>query len=192
MKLSSLLKAGAILSLIAVILISSHSIFKRTQSRTFDLDGDLDEETITLNSGLLKVFSDNQVIYNSDIAWEVTLFEEGDVNNDAKPELLVGFWRYGDYGPENEYARIRRDPKRSYHLYLYQYDRNAPNLRLIWGSSTLNDPIFSMEIQSIDEKNYLKLETGTYSEYDETGNISVRAESLWLWEDWYFSKLHDY
>lgn len=191
MSLNSLLKAGAFLSLIAVILVSSIALSQREETQTYDLDGDLDDEIISLNSGLLRVFSDNRVIYNSDISWEVTLFEIGDVNNDEKPELLIGFWRYGDYGPENAYTRIRRDPKRSYHLYLYQYDLNAPNLRLIWGSSTLNDPIYSLNLENIDNKNYLKLLTGTYSEYDKTGNITAKTESLWIWEDWYFSKVKD-
>lgn len=182
MRLNSLLKAGTILSLIAVIIISSYSIFQRAQIRSFDLDGDNDEEIFNLNSGLLKVSSDNQIIFQSDISFEVTLFEIGDANNDDKQELLTGFWRYGDYGPENDYARIRRDPKRSYHLYLYQYDLNASNLRLIWGSSTLNDPIYDLEIERIENRNYLKLHTGTYQEYDETGKISSQAESLWLWD----------
>lgn len=191
MKLNSLLKAGAFLSLIAVIMISSYSIYQRSLIRSFDLDGDLDAEIFSLNSGLLRVSSDNRVIFQSDISFEVTLFEIGDANNDDKPELLIGFWRYGDYGPENDYARIRRDPKRSYHLYLYQYDLNAPNLRLIWGSSTLNDPIYDLKIERIENKNYLKLQTGTYQEYDETGSLTAQAESLWLFEDWYFSKVQE-
>jgi|GEM_PF-2197473 len=191
MRLNSLLKAGAFLSLIAVIVVSSIFLSQRVQTQTYDLDDDLDEEIIYLNSGLLRVFSDNHVVYNSDISWEVTLFDIGDANNDNKPELLIGFWRYGDYGPENDYARVRRDPLRSYHLYLYQYDLNAPNLRLIWGSSTLNDPIYSLKIENTDNRNYLRLQTGTYSEYDKTGTITAKAESLWLWEDWYFSKVQD-
>jgi hypothetical protein len=191
MRLNLLLKAGALLSLLAVILLSSFLLYQRTESRSFDLDQDGDQEKISLNSGLLRIWSDNREIFTSDITWDVTLFDTGDVNNDQKPEFLLGFWRYGDFGPANDYSRLRRDPKKSYHLYLYQYDLNAPNLRLIWGSSTLNDPIYSLEIININDKNYLDLTTGSYSQYDAWGKITGNAKSRWIWEDWYFSKLQD-
>jgi len=138
--------------------------------------------------------SSSHLIFESDPDWQVNHYAIGDGNNDGSIEFILGFWRVGDYGVDIPYAKSRRDPLPGYHLYLYQYQPDSHNFRLIWGSSTLNDPLYSFTVKpSLNTDNLpanlLFVETGSYSDFDDLGQIFPTGKSDWIWNNWWFSKL---
>lgn len=176
-----------LVSVIVIILSKTPADIIRTY---INIDNDSDNEEFIISSGQLQIKDNDTTIYRSDPSWTVTLYDHADCNNDGINELLVGFWRIGDYGVDNRFSRTRRDPLPSYHLYLYQYMEEAQNFRLIWGSSTLNDPIYSLSVEEINtDNNILKVINGSYKDYDDEGIIEPLDTSYWIWEDWYFKQL---
>jgi hypothetical protein len=113
----------------------------------------------------------------------------GDINNDGEIERVVGFWRYGDFGKKLDYQRTRRNPKKSYHIYVYKYSENTKQDYLIWGSSTLPHPIYDFEIVKKDGQNVLKVIEGSYDDYDKYGEIKPIKTSYWIWNEWWFEEL---
>ncbi len=155
-----------------------------------DIDNDSDNEEFILSDGFLKVYNDHELIYASDPKWTVQEIEYGDCNNDSIDEIIIGFFRIGDYGIDNKFSRIRRDPKPSYHIYLYQYIPLSNSFRLIWGSSTLNDPIYEMTLEEINTDNkILKVINGSYEDYDKKGILMPLQTTYWIWDDWYFKQI---
>lgn len=127
-------------------------------------------------------------IKNSSNAVEVTDFANGDINNDGESELVIGFWRYGDFGKKLEFQRTRRDPKKSYHIYIYKYSNETKQFYLVWGSSTLPTPIYDFEIVNKDGKNMLKVVEGSYDDYDKYGAIKPIKTTYWIWNEWWFEE----
>jgi hypothetical protein len=179
-----------ILLLVLIILVSFIFLSTSKQIHWLDIDSDNIEERFELSSGQLQVWKQEQLVFASEIAYNVNHFTYGDANNDGRAELLVGFWRIGDYGIDNNYARKRRDPLASYHLYQYQYQPDARMFRLIWGSSTLNDPLYSFSlIESETDNTILRVTTGSYQDYDNRGKITPINTSDWIWDQWYFKEI---
>ena len=155
----------------------------------YDLDSSGVEEKFELANGTLQIWTGDKLIFSSKPEYFVDNYAIGDSNNDGVVELNMGFWRTGDYGKDFEYAKTRRDPLKSYHLYLYQLMPNGTALKLVWGSSTLNDPLFSFYVKAVTDNTYmLSVETGSYADYDRYGQIRPLETSDWMWNGWWFSK----
>lgn len=100
-----------------------------------------------------------------------------DANNDGKQELLILFWRYGDYFAERDYLEpIRGEDQLSQHINLYSLE---PYVDLIWGGSTIREPIVALEECPEDETIYLCAEESSYDKYPET-----HARIRLLWNGW--------
>lgn len=153
-----------------------------------DFGGDNKFEKIILKGEKLVVMRGSQVLFSSDKDYEVADFDIGDINNDSEIELVFGFWRFGDYGKKLDFQQSRRDPKKSYHLYLYKYSQQNDNFYLVWGSSTLPHPIYDFEIVLQEGKNVLQVDEGTYEDYDNNGEITPVQRSYWIWNEWWFEE----
>lgn len=181
-----------IVSLVVMLVLLAYFLSQATSKQTHWLDIDNDDitERFDLGSGQLQIWKENQLIFTSDITYNVTHYAYGDANNDGKAELLLGFWRRGDYGIDNDFARKRRDPAASYHLYLYKYQNEAQMFRLIWGSSTLNDPLYDFNlVEAGTDNTILRVRTGSYEDYDRNGKIIPLDSSDWVWDQWYFKEI---
>ncbi|MBN1915866.1 hypothetical protein JW796_02605 [Candidatus Dojkabacteria bacterium] len=159
-----------------------------SKSQVYDFDSDGVVEKVIMEAGRLYVESEGVRIFSSSSEQKVNDFEIGDINNDGKDELCFGFWRVGDYGKNRPYAKARRDPLKSYHLYLYEYLKEQKVFHLLWGSSTLPEPIYDMEIVNNGQENFLKVSEGTYEDYDRDGFIRPVKTTEWVWNEWWFEE----
>lgn len=177
------------LLLLAVLIYSIFSTSSK-QITWLDIDSDNIEERFELSTGQLQIWKKSQLIFVSEITSTINHYTYGDANNDGIDELLIGFWRSGDYGITNNFARNRRDPALSYHLFLYQYQPDARMFRLIWGSSTLNDPLYDFSLITAPTDNtILRVTSGSYQDYDLDGRITPLRSSDWIWDQWYFKEI---
>lgn len=173
-----------------LLLLFLLNIRKNSKIERLDLDNDGIFEEFLLDNGVLTISKAGRQLFQSNISWQVNKYAWGDSNNDGEPELNIGFWRVGDFVKQNPFTRTRRDPLSGYHLNLYRYQPNTLNFYLLWGSSTLNDPLYSFDVSlGTDNINYLSVSTGTYKEFDEKGYINPVENSMWVWDNWWFVKV---
>ena len=187
-----------LLGLAAIVCVFCVSILRSpipaSAMENFDFSDDGTVEKILLGDGKLQVLHSERVgnvLFESESGYEANDFDVGDINNDGEIELVIGFWRFGDFGKELDYQQARRDPKKSYHIYLYKYSEKNDNFYLIWGSSTLPHPIFNFEIIEKDGQNILKVDEGTYEDYDNDGEIKSVKTSYWIWNEWWFEEFDE-
>jgi len=173
--------------LLAIVIVRELAGLRENKTANIDFDSDNIPEQVILDNGVFQIWKQGNLIFASDPAWQVTAYAFGDSNNDGLQELNLGFWRTGDYGVQDPYSQNRRDPLPGYHLYLYRYQPETQNFRLLWGSSTLNDPLVSLKVTAnTDNVNYLTVETGTYADFDKNGSITPVGNSDWVWDNWWF------
>jgi len=181
-----LTSAAALWAAFACLLyIHDHRTIKES---LYDFDDDGLKEQILLKDGRVFVKKDNEIVFETNKEYDVSDFEIGDINNDGQDELVVGFFRYGDYGKNIEIKQTRRDPRISYHVFLYQPILVSNSFKLIWGSSTISNPIYDFEIKMSDEGNYLEVKEGKYSYYDKTGKVKSERTTYWEWNEWWFQE----
>lgn len=184
-----------VLSVLVVLLLGSievlfgHRSVYQEKSQTYDFGSDSTQEKVVMAEGKLDIKSEGEVLFSSEDNQEVTDFVIGDINNDGQDELCYGFWRKGDYGKNLPFSKARRDPLKSYHLYLYEYLEEQNVFHLLWGSSTLPEPIYDMEILNDDGKNTLKVIEGDYEDYDSHGYIEPKKTTKWAWNEWWFEEI---
>jgi len=96
-----------------------------------------------------------RLVWQSDSAWEVERLAFGDANNDGQTELLVSLWKIGSYGSSLPFWLTENTKEWGNHLFLYRCQEGK--LKLIWGSSTLDEPIAEMKVSDVngDGKNEL-------------------------------------
>lgn len=113
-----------------------------------------------------------------------------DLDNDQENELIVLFWRYGDYlGERNFLKPIAGDNNLSQHINIYKL---KPYIHLSWGGSSLPEPIVNLSICS-DNKPALPLsikgggnlcaEKSTYQSFPKPIYEIRLVWKGWWWEE---------
>lgn len=132
------------------------------------------------------VVDSENILWASPLEWDVSDVEIGDVDNDGALELVVAFWRVGDFGKDLEGLKPKRGEKMGSHLYLYRFKDGEVSVE--WGGSTVDFPIIQLESYDIDndDKNEIIVVEGRYEDYD-SGNLFARTIAVWEWNGWGFS-----
>ncbi|MBD3362761.1 hypothetical protein GF362_03510 [Candidatus Dojkabacteria bacterium] len=108
---------------------------------------------------------------------KVLLFDH---DNDGKKELLVVYWRYGDYLGERPFLKpIVGDESLSQHINIYELE---PYIHLKWGSSSLPKPIINLQICK-EDTSVLCAGESTYEEFP-TIIKNIKLE----WNGWWWEK----
>lgn len=103
-----------------------------------------------------------------------------DYDNDNKQELIVLYWRYGDYLGQRDYLKpIVGDDKLSQHINIYKFD---PYIHLVWGGSSLNNPIVNLQICS-DNKSLLCADKSDYKDFPIVKQSIKLKWNQWWWEE---------
>ncbi len=126
-------------------------------------------------------------LFSTDPDWTISDFEIANVDNDPQQELLVAFWRVGDYGKKLEGMRDKRGDNLSSHLFVYKFEDNETKLK--WGGSTVDYPIIDFEIADVDndKENELVVLEGRYNDFDKN-EMNGKSIALWGWNGWGFTK----
>jgi hypothetical protein len=150
----------------------------------------LDEVRIRLlvQEGVLYVYRDSNIVWTSDLTWNVRQFVVADVDNDGEQEVAVVLWKpfrrephivYDTYGfPSPWEEGIQRN-----HLFVYGW--RDDEWKPLWFSSPIPDPIFELAVEDVDgdQANELVVLEGSY---DDTPDAPGRHVAVWRWNGWGF------
>ncbi|MFA6322257.1 MAG: CapA family protein [Candidatus Buchananbacteria bacterium] len=160
-----------------------------TVYQSADLDGDNQAEEAVVVNRVGYVIKNNQAIWRTDAKWQVDNVLIGDFNNDGQVEIGFSLWKEGSYGPSKPFWVKENDKNISNHLFLYQWDKSAGNLKNIWGSSALDNAIWQMNLGDFDQdgQNELAvLEIGAYGNTPIPNTPMQHSFSIWRFSDFNF------
>ena len=144
-------------------------------SGEIDLTGDGNQERVKLDEGVITIFQDDNVVWQSPSAWTVVDPALGDPNNDGRYEIIAAFWRDDAEGvPRNQPFII------GYRQGLY---------RTLWGGSPIAEPIVELALADVTGdgvEELIVLEAAPGGE----GPVPVAATvAVWRWHGWGFSRM---
>ncbi|MEZ7820688.1 MAG: hypothetical protein QMB51_00090 [Patescibacteria group bacterium] len=171
----------ALIILLTIIFISAIFFIKKDYKDIFfDLDNDKIKEEIKIKNHIAFVLKNKKIIWESDNNYIVDDFIVGDLNNDGNIKVAFSVWKHGNYGDDLPFWIKENDNFFGNHLFVYQLIDN--NLKMTWGSSTLDRPIINFKIKN-KNKNDTKLIIleGDY-------NTNKKYLSIWHWNEWLFYK----
>jgi hypothetical protein len=134
-------------------------------------------------------YKDNKVLWSFEQEYEkIDHILLSDIDLDGNKELIVLFWRYGDYFAKRDYVKpVVGDENLSQHIFIYQI---KPYLNLIWGGSAMHKPIVDLHKCTQEEyktENYLCATESMYSTYPEKYyNLVIK------WTGWGFEIVEKY
>ncbi len=149
-----------------------------------DLDGDGRPEEAVVVDKIGYLIKDGKAVWRTDAGWRVDNVLIGDFNNDKIVEVGFSLWKEGSFGPSKPFWVEENDKNISNHLFLYQYDLNpssTPPLRMVWGSSALDDPIKEMALGDFnyDGKNELVVIEDVSNPEGAVTSPHLRILSIW-------------
>lgn len=146
-----------------------------------DINGDSAEEKIKLEDQAVYVYQAGELIWQSNSDYQAEKVVVGDINNDQKTEILISLWKWGKYGPDLPFWLNENVNDFGNHLFIYRWEDDQ--IKLVWGSSTLDAPIRELEVADIDgdEKNDLIVLEGVY---DDPRDAPARYVTVWKWKEW--------
>ena len=147
-----------------------------------DLDGDGALEKYVLESGVLTVSRDSQVIWKSDEAWQVDSFLLADSNNDGLEDLNLSVWKPGNFGDMQPFWVEENDMSVKNHFFIF--DLIGGKMKPVWQSSNLSAPNCRILVDDVDEDGNDELITieGDYGDSICRG----RYLAVWKWSEWGF------
>ncbi|MGI5823795.1 MAG: hypothetical protein ACOX6Z_07620 [Dethiobacteria bacterium] len=156
--------------------------YRLMQSRRFDLDGDGVLEKYILQKGILTVYVDSRLLWQSPAHWWVDYFFFGDVNDDGLPELNLSVWKEGSFGPRKPFWLQTEDSSVKNHLFIYKLAGEC--FKPVWQSSNLDCPNYWAALVNFgsDGGNQLAALEGRYD------NPLIRKTTFWQWNGWGFSR----
>jgi hypothetical protein len=135
-----------------------------------------------------------KAIWQSDPDYKMENVLVGDFNNDGQDEIGFSLWKKGSYGPNLPFWEKENDQEISNHLFLYQLFDGATGqsyLRMVWGSSALDQPIIEMALVDLDKDG--KNELAVLEEANSEGAIrelDLRNLAIWRFDDFNFVNLY--
>lgn len=161
-------------------------------SGEIDLTGDGIRERVELTEGMITVFQDGAVIWQSPPTWDVVDLALGDPNDDGRFEILAAFWRDDVEGVP------RSQP------FIIGYREGG--IRTLWGGSPIAEPIVELELGDVTGdgmQDLIVLEAPSSAPsprwgqsprpWGEAGREEPAAVSttvaVWRWHGWGFSRM---
>ena len=146
-----------------------------------DINKDGTKEKIILEDQIVYIYQVGELIWQSNSEYQAEKVVVGDVDNDQKTEILISLWKWGKYGPDLPFWLNENVNDFGNHLFIYEWREGE--IKLAWGSSTLDAPIREMEVADADgdEKNDLIVLEGSY---DDPRDALARYVTVWKWKEW--------
>ena len=162
------------------IYLAGPNLFRQTELE-FDLDGDGQLEKATIENEIAYFYKDNKIIWQSEEDWRAENVLFGDIDNDDQDEFMVTYWKFGKYGPDYPFWLEENIDDWGNHLFIYKWQDNE--LKLFWGSSTLDQPIREMALADMnnDDLNDLVVLEGNYQD---SYSDSAKYVTVWQWKEW--------
>jgi len=152
----------------------------------FDLSGDGILERIESSHGVVEVFQDNTLIFQTDPKWDVKQIMIGDFTNSGNSELALYLWKKGNYGKSLPFWLENNDNSYKQHLFLYKWD---DGIKSLWHSSNL--PYINVKTVlgdfDGDGKNEIRVLERPYT-WGRRG-ISAKFSAIWQWDEWGFKNI---
>ncbi|MDP2874452.1 MAG: hypothetical protein Q8N84_04145 [bacterium] len=161
--------------LLLVLIIFFLFLYSPIQIFRSDLDGDNNQEILFIWRGRAYLVKERRLVWQSDPEWKVERITFGDANNDGKPELLVSLWKFGSYGSSLPFWLKENTKEWGNHLFLYQWGEGK--LKMVWGSSTLDEPIKEMLVGDFDTDGQNELRV-----------LEKEKVGYWRWQGFNFFK----
>ncbi len=151
-----------------------------------DTDGNGRVENYQLTNNQVKVWEDQQMIWESPPEWKIEQILLADANNDGFEELLMVLWKYGSYGDVKPFWQEQEDQIYSCHLFLYRLQ--SGQMRAVWCSSAIDPPITEISVIT-DSTQQVSLEILEIIEGSRFPYSATRT--TWQWQDWGFTRIDD-
>ncbi|MDD2421032.1 MAG: hypothetical protein PHU78_02620 [Heliobacteriaceae bacterium] len=155
-----------------------------------DIDGDRFPESYLLKDKTLVITENGITLWTSPGDWKVQTILLADVNHDEQKDLVMVVWKRGSFGRDKPFWLSHEDRRYSSHLFLYNLFNDQ--LKPIWMSSALSRPIYSLQVQDVDNdgKNELITYEGTYSLLSCLTKSQAHPDyTVWKWKGWGFFRL---
>jgi len=164
---------------------------KNQTYQAFDLDNDNKLEEAVVVNGIGYLIKDGKALWQTDSTWQVENVLIGDFNNDNKTEVGFSLWKQGSYGPDLPFWVKENDKNISNHLFLYQLENGE--MKMIWGSSALDQPILEMALVDLDQdgKNELAVLEDADAAEGATSTSHLRRDlAIWRFNDFNFVNIY--
>lgn len=146
-----------------------------------DTDGSGMAASYQLINNQVRVWEDQQMIWESPAEWKIEQILLADADNDGIEELLMVLWKYGSFGDVSPFWHERED--KSYCCHLFMYRLQAGRMRAVWCSSAVGSPIESIrETTGPDQKWSLLVREKAKLPF-------LYTQSVWQWQDWGFARV---
>jgi poly-gamma-glutamate synthesis protein (capsule biosynthesis protein) len=151
-----------------------------------DLNGDGVDERIERLYGKVEIFQNDELIFETDRAWDVREIMVGDFTNNGKNELALYLWKRGNYGPSLPFWLDKNDRSYKQHLFLYKWDNGV---KALWHSSNLPYINVKTKLSDFDGdgKNEIEVLERPYG-WGNWGD-SGQAVAVWQWDEWGFKNV---
>jgi hypothetical protein len=156
-----------------------------------DFDGDGKTEILTLADGRAAIQRENQVLWRSPEAWQVTQALVADLNQDGRQEAVLLVWRSFQPWPVDAWlphgGRIdsfHDSNGKSCHIILIGWYQGS--FRERWAGSALVEPVKSLAVADLAGKGEQHLVT-LEARYDDPPSAPARSLKVWEWNGFGFS-----
>ena len=119
----------------------------------FDLNRDSRYDLLTLKNGQVRVYSEENVLYETPDGWLIADAHVTDLDGDGSQEMLFLTWKADSFGSSMPFWMKRDRIKLTEHLFVLEWTETG--VRQKWMSSSLGEQIFRMWI---DKNGYVRLE----------------------------------
>lgn len=183
MKTKDLLYIGGIIIVLSILLLMiSGALGVFTPAPLFVFESAELNQKFVFYKNYFEVFRKTDSVYKK-IWEEKESFEKidtvitKDLNNDGHKELLVLFWRDGDFLGKRDYLpQITKRGQLSQHIYIYKLN---PYTKLMWGGSAMGNPINNLHF--CDDSQSLCANISTYKDFP----IAIFPAQL-IWKGWWW------
>jgi len=148
-----------------------------------DLNNDGQLEKVILDQGKVQVIKNNEIIWQSDSAWQVKNILLADLNQDSQIEINMSLWKKGTYGKDLPFWLKENTKEWGNHLFIYGW--RDEKIRPIWCSSTLDAPIKEMAVGDTNNDSELDLIV-LEGNYENPENNWADYLTIWSWNSWGF------
>jgi hypothetical protein len=156
-----------------------------------DLDGNGTPERLSLANGHLKIFSGNEIAWESPSDWKIVQAAIVDLNNDGRPEVALLLWRFFQPWPVDRWlpnggriADFHDANGQSCHVILVGW-RNG-SYHELWAGSPMADPITSFAVADLDGDKTQEL-VAIEGSYTDPRSAPGRTLKVWKWNGFGFS-----
>jgi hypothetical protein len=150
---------------------------------SFDLNGDGEDEAGEIKkgvgNGVAYVYSEDELIFQSDLEWDVKEIIAGDFNYDGEEDFALSLWKYGNYGEALPFWEEENDDSYKMHLFVYTWENGE--VRALWHSSNL--PMINLRTRFLDVDGDGRGELVVVERDYEEAKYSVATLQ---WQDWGF------